>query len=221
VQEQRAVVEFVEYLMGSQGRLLGYTLEHVSIVLQAIVLATLIGVPAGIMAQHVPAVRPPILNFASAILTVPSLALFALFIPVMGIGDPPTIAALTLYALLPIVRNTMVGVAAVDQAIVESARGMGLNARQRLLKIELPLAWPVILTGLRVSTQLVIGIAAIAALVGGNGLGQEIFRGIRTIGGAGYLERILAGTLLVALLALIFDLLYQGVGRLTTSKGIR
>lgn len=207
--------------MGSQGRLLGYTLEHVRIVLQAILLATIIGVPAGILAYQVPAMRPPILNFASAVLTLPSLALFALFIPILGIGDPPTIVALTLYSLLPIVRNTMVGIAGVDRAVVESAKGMGLNARQRMVRIELPMAWPVILTGLRVSTQLSIGIAAIAALVGGNGLGQEIFRGIRTIGSVGYLERIVAGTLIIALLALIFDLVYQGVGKLTTSKGIR
>jgi osmoprotectant transport system permease protein len=109
----------------------------------------------------------------------------------------------------------------VDQAIVESASGMGMGGTKRLLRIELPIAWPVLLAGLRVSTQLIIGIAAIAALVGGPGLGNEIFAGIRSIGSVGALERLLGGTLSILVVAAIFDLFYLGLGRLTIPRGLR
>lgn len=215
-------------MWNGRGRILGHTLDHVRLIAMAVPLATIVGLPAGIIAYRVPAVRSPVINFCSAVLTVPSLALFSLMIPVMialpgvrGIGTPPTIAALVLYSLLPIVRNTVVGLEGVDPAIKESAQGMGQNAWQRLRSVELPLAWPVALTGLRVATQLTVGIAAIAALVGGPGLGREIFRGIRTVPSPGGVEHILAGTLMIAILAVVFDLVYQLISRLTTSKGIR
>jgi osmoprotectant transport system permease protein len=126
-----------------------------------------------------------------------------------------------MYALLPIVRNTLAGLGGVDSAIAESATGMGMGRTRRLLRIELPIAWPVLLAGLRVSTQLVIGIAAIAALVGGPGLGNEIFAGIRSIGSVGALERLLGGTLAILVVAAVFDLFYLGLGRLTIPRGLR
>lgn len=187
-----------------------------------IIVATTLGIGLGILANRSDVLRPVILNTTSTFLTIPSLALFSLLIPIVGIGEPPVVVALTLYALLAIVRNTLAGLNSVDQAVVESARGMGMSGMQRLWRIELPNAWPVILTGVRVSTQLIVGIAAIAALVGGPGLGNEIYsEGIRRIGSPGALNAILGGTLAILVLAFIFDVVYRGVERLTVSEGLQ
>jgi osmoprotectant transport system permease protein len=217
------VPAFFEYLADpfTQSVLFELGFEHILLTLLPIVLAALIGLALGITATRFPVTRPAILNTTSTFLTIPSLALFGLFIPLVGIGYPPAIIPLTMYALLPIVRNTMAGLLSVDKAVAESAKGMGLGNARRLLRIELPLAWPVILAGLRVSTQLVIGIAAIAAIVGGPGLGNEIFSGIRRIGSAGALENLLGGTLGIVALAALFDLVYLGIGRLTIPRGLR
>jgi osmoprotectant transport system permease protein len=217
------VAFFTDYLADPSTRrvLTEQTLEHVYLTAVPMLIAVLIGLALGIVAHRVPQVRPAIVGTVSTFLTIPSLALFALLIPIVGIGATPAIVALTLYALLPIVRNTVSGLYSVDNAVVESAKGMGMGATKQLVRIELPNAWPVILAGIRVATQLTIGIAAIAALVGGPGLGQEIFRGIRRIPAAGSLESLLGGTLAIIVLALLFDLLYLGIGRLTIPRGIR
>lgn len=214
---------FTDYLADPFTRrvLIDLSLEHVLLTVIPVLLATVIGLALGIAAQRVSTVRPVIINTASTFLTIPSLALFSLFIPIVGIGYPPAIVPLTMYALLPIVRNTLTGLSGVDAAITESAQGMGMAGGRRLLRIELPTAWPVVLTGLRVSTQLVIGIGAIAALVGGPGLGNEIFAGIRSIGSTGAFERLLGGTLSIVVLAILFDLVYLGIGRLTIPRGLR
>jgi osmoprotectant transport system permease protein len=217
------VAFFTDYLADPFTRriLLDLGFEHVLLTVVPILIATVVGLGAGILANRVPATRPGILNTASTFLTIPSLALFSLFIPLVGIGYQPAIIPLAMYALLPIVRNTIAGLGGVDAAIAESATGMGMGRTRRLLRIELPIAWPVLLAGLRVSTQLVIGIAAIAALVGGPGLGNEIFAGIRSIGSVGALERLLGGTLAILVVAAVFDLFYLGLGRLTIPRGLR
>lgn len=214
---------FTDYLADPYTRriLLDLALEHVLLTVIPIAIAAVVGLAAGILAHREPRLRPGILNTASTFLTIPSLALFSLFIPLVGIGYQPAIIPLAMYALLPIVRNTLAGLSGVDGAIVESATGMGMGRIKRLMRIELPIAWPVLLAGLRVSTQLVIGIAAIAALVGGPGLGNEIFGGIRSIGSVGALERLLGGTLGILAIAAFFDLFYLGLGRLTIPRGLR
>lgn len=202
--------------------LLEQAIQHLRLVAIPMVIATLVGIALGIAAHRYRPLRPPILTTVSTFLTIPSLALFSLMVPLVGIGDPPVIVALTLYALLPIVRNTLAGLMSVDGAVVESARGMGMSGVQRLLRIELPNAWPVILTGIRVSTQLTVGIAAIAALVGGTGLGQEIYNeGIRRIGSPGALNALIGGTLAILLIALLFDVIYRVVERITVSEGLQ
>jgi osmoprotectant transport system permease protein len=156
-------------------------------------------------------------------LTIPSLALFAVFIsvPGIGIGDRGPIIALTMYSILPILRNTVIGLEDVDRAVIESAKGMGLDARRRLLRIELPLAWPIILTGIRVATLLNIGIAAIAPLVGGTGLGRYINDGLQRFPDLTSVERMWTGVVFTILLALVADLFFTLLRRLTTSKGLR
>jgi len=216
-------VAFLDYLADSSTRavLTRQTLEHVVLVVVPLLIALVLSLGLGVTAHRAARLRAPILSVVSGLLTIPSLALFALLLPVVGIGDQATFVALTLYALLPIVRNTVAGLGGVDPAIVEAARGMGMSPTTRLWRIELPSAWPVILAGIRVSTLMITGIAAIAAVVGGSGLGREIFRGIRRIGSEGALESLLGGTLAIVLLALLFDLFYLGLGRLTISRGLR
>jgi osmoprotectant transport system permease protein len=162
-----------------------------------------------------------VLAITSTFLTIPSLALFGLFIPIFGLGYLPAVVALVMYGLLPILRNTVTGLQSVDPAVAESAQGMGMSVRDRLWRIELPLAWPVIIAGVRVSTMLLLGIAAIAAVVNGPGLGEDIFAGLARIGGANALNLVLGGTVGIIVLAILFDTFFNVLGRLTTSRGIR
>ena len=214
-------VNFTDYLSRNIDNLVELSIEHLQLVLVSLLIAILLGVPLGIVAHRSTTLNPPIMATASVFLTIPSLALFALFIPIFGLGQPPAIAALTLYALLPIIANTVAGLRGVDPAIVRASRGMGVGSLRRLFEVELPLAWPVIITGVRVSAQITVGIAAIAAFVGGPGLGNEIFRGLRSLGTAGAENLVYGGTLAIVVIALALDAIFVVVRRLTTSRGIR
>ncbi|EME21651.1 ABC transporter permease [Rhodococcus triatomae] len=194
---------------------------HVSAVVQSILLATVLAVGIGIAVHRSPFGASVATGLASTILTVPSFALLGLLIPILGLGVRPTVTALVLYALLPILRNTIIGLSAVDPAVSDAARGVGMNRLRILGRIELPLAWPSILTGMRVSTQLLMGILAIAAYAKGPGLGNLIFSGLSRVGSPTALPQALTGTVLIVTLALLLDGLYVVVGRLTTSKGLR
>jgi osmoprotectant transport system permease protein len=197
--------------------------EHVQLVAMSMTFAIVISIVLGVLVHRVNALRGLILGISSIMLTIPSLALFAIFIsiPAIGIGDRGPIIALTMYSILPILRNTIIGLEDVDRAVIESAKGMGLNASQRLLKIELPLAWPIILTGIRVATLLNIGIAAIAPLVGGTGLGRYINDGLQRFPDVTSVERMWTGVVFTIALALVADLFFTLLRRLTTSKGLR
>ncbi len=199
------------------------TVETLQLVLIAMVFAVAISVVLGVIVHRVHVLRGPVLGVASIMLTIPSLALFAIFIsiPAIGVGDRGPIIALTMYSILPILRNTVTGLEDVDQAVIESAKGMGLNPTQRLLRVELPLAWPIILTGIRVATLLVIGISAIAPLVGGTGLGRYINDGLQRFPDVTSVERMWTGVIFTILLALVADLFFTLLRRLTTSKGLR
>lgn len=201
----------------------GHMVDHVQLVAMSMLFASIISIVLGVVIHRIRAMRGPVLGVASILLTIPSLALFALFIsvPGIGIGDRGPIIALALYSILPILRNTVIGLEEVDRAIIESAKGMGLNATQRLVRVELPLAWPVILTGMRVATLLNIGIAAIAPLVGGSGLGGYVRDGLQRFPDVTSVERMWTGVVFTIVLALIADLVFTLVRRLTTSKGLR
>lgn len=216
-------MSFFEYLQapGTLEALRSQAIDHVFLALAVLGTGVVVSLTLGIVAHRTGWLRDPILNTSAVLLTLPSIALFALLIPLVGIGFAPAYVGLTLYTLLPITRNTVSGLGSVDRAIVESARGMGMGSWKSLFVIELPNAWPIILAGVRVAAQLTIGIAATAALVSGPGLGIEIFRGIRSIGAVGALNSLLAGTLGIVIIAALFDLAFIAVGRLTTSKGIR
>lgn len=193
---------------------------HVSAVLQSVLLATVVAVLIGVLVYRSPLASGLATASASAILTVPSFALLGLLIPILGLGVAPTVTALVLYALLPILRNTVLGLAAVDPAVVDAARGVGMNRLRVLARIELPLAWPSILTGVRVSTQMIMGILAIAAYAKGPGLGNLIFSGLARLGSPNAVPQALVGTVLIIVLALLLDGIFLLIGRLTT-RGIR
>ncbi|MBF9072042.1 ABC transporter permease [Streptacidiphilus fuscans] len=195
--------------------------QHALIVAIAVALGAVIGIAIGVATWQRPRIAAAAIAVTGGFLTIPSFALLGLLIPLLGLGWTPTLTALTLYSLLPIVRNTVVGLQAVDPALTEAARGLGLSSARVMLRVRLPLAWPVILTGIRVSTQMIIGIAAIAAFVAGPGLGNQIFDGLATLGSVNSLNETIAGTVGVIVLALLFDLFYVIVRRLTTSRGIR
>lgn len=212
---------FLSYLEFHWDELLTLGLEHVAVVAVAVAIATALGVGLGVATYRTERPRELTLAVTGSFLTIPSLALFGLFIPVFGLGTTPVVVALVMYALLPIVRNATVGLRQVDPAVVESAQGMGMSRTQCLLRIELPLAWPVVLTGMRVSTLVIVGIAAIGAYISGPGLGNDIFSGLARIGSATALNLVLGGLLGVIVVAILFDLLYVLLVRLTTSRGIR
>jgi osmoprotectant transport system permease protein len=214
-------VSFWQFLSNRHQQLLVDAYQHASAVFQCIVIATVIGVLIGVLTYRSEWAGNLAVTTTAAILTIPSLALIGLLIPILGLGVPPTVTSLVLYGLLPIVRNSIVGLRGVDASLVEAARGIGMSRVARLLRVELPLAWPPILTGIRVSTQMLMGIAAIAAYASGPGLGNEIFTGIASLGSANALNEVLAGTLGIIVLALAFDAVYVLIGRLTIPRGIR
>ncbi|GAA2334226.1 ABC transporter permease [Saccharopolyspora halophila] len=214
-------MNLLDYVVSRWQSLLVNSYQHVSMVVQCIVLATIVGVLVGVAVYRSPAGAAIATALSSAVLTVPSFALFGLLIPVLGLGVAPSVVTLVLYALLPIVRNTIVGLSTVDQPILDAARGIGMSRFGVLTRVELRMAWPAILAGMRVSTQMLMGIAAIAAYAKGPGLGNLIFSGLGQLGGANALNMALAGTVGVIILALLLDALFVLFGRLTTSRGIR
>ncbi|MFI1397788.1 ABC transporter permease [Streptomyces sp. NPDC020681] len=214
-------MSFWEYVGNRHQQLLTDAYQHASAVLQCMLIATLLGVLIGVLTYRRSWAGNLAITSTAAFLTIPSLALIGLLIPAVGLGVAPTVIALTLYGLLPIVRNSIVGLRGVDPSLVDAATGIGMSRTARLLRVELPLAWPPILTGIRVATQMLMGIAAIAAYASGPGLGNEIFRGIASLGSANAINQVLSGTLGIVILALLFDAGYVLLGRLTISRGIR
>jgi osmoprotectant transport system permease protein len=214
-------MSFPEYLDTRSELVLELTVEHALVVALSIAIAVVIAVGIGIAVYRHARAASVALGVAGVLLTIPSFALFGLLIAPLGLGYPPTVVALVAYALLPIMRNTITGLRGIDPAVLDSARGMGMSARRRLLRIELPLAWPLILTGIRISTLITLGIAAIAAAINGPGLGELIFSGIGRIGAVNSVNETVTGILGVVVLALLFDVLYFVVRRATTPRGLR
>ncbi|MGI8531989.1 MAG: ABC transporter permease [Geodermatophilaceae bacterium] len=210
-----------EFILNRYDDLLVAGVEHIWLVGVSVILCTVIGVGIGVLTYRTDRPREIALAVTSTFLTIPSFALFILLIRPLGIGAPPVLVALTMYGLLPIVRNTITGLREVDPAIVESAQGMGLSKTQRLTRIELPLAWPVIITGVRVATLILVGVATIGAIVNGPGYGEFIFNGLNRVGSPVAVNLVLSGMLGVIVVAVLFDSVFNLLGKLTTSRGIR
>lgn len=199
------------------GDILTATFDHIQITLVALLLANLIAIPTGVLLTRHRSWAEPVIGVSAVFQTVPSLALLGFLIPLLGIGVMPAIVALTIYGLLPILRNTYIGILGVNRAAVEAGVGMGMTSRQVLFMVELPLALPVIMAGIRTATVLLVGVATLAALIGAGGLGELIFRGISMANQ----ELILAGALPAALLALGFDYLLKKLENKVQPKGLK
>jgi osmoprotectant transport system permease protein len=205
-------MNWFDYLVRNRGEVLARTIEHIGLVAASMGIALLIGLPLGIALVRRERAQRWVLGAANIVQTIPSLALFGFLIPVPwigGVGASTAIVALALYALLPILRNTCTGIAGVDPALIEAGRGMGMTQRQLLWHVQLPLAAPVLLAGIRVATVLSIGVTTIAAAIGAGGLGVFIFRGVAMVNN----QVILAGAIPAALLAVAVDLTLGGFQR--------
>lgn len=224
---------FAEYVSTNFATLAFYGQQHFLLVLYAVALATAIALVAGVL-LHTSSVSPPswsrpvrigaregLLLVASAALTVPSLALFGLLQPALGIGLAPSLTALTIYGIYPVLRNTVAGLSSVDASVLEAARGLGFGPVRRMVRVQLPLAWPVIVSGIRVATLILIGIAVVAASVSGPGFGQPLFAGLARLGAVNSFNQVLAGTLGCLVVAAVYELIYFLIQRFTTPRGIR
>lgn len=191
--------------------------QHIFLSIVALVAGCIISIPLGIWLTRHKRAAGPIITVVSIIQTIPSLALLGFMIPLVGIGTVPALIALTLYALLPILRNTYTGILEVEKAFIEAGNGMGMTRRQVLWMVELPLSRTVIMAGVRTSAVLTIGVATLATFIGAGGLGDIIMRGIDMIN----TPMILAGAIPAAILAIVFDALLMGLDRIMTPRGLR
>ncbi len=209
-------MNFLQFMMTNRQQVLELTLEHITLAGTATLLAAFVGIPLGILITRWPKLSTPVLGSANIIQTIPSLALFGFLLPVPWIGERGSrlaILALALYGLMPLIRNTYTGIRNVDPTVVEAGRAMGLTDRQLLWQVELPLAFGVIVAGVRIAAVLSIGLATIAAAIGAGGLGEFIFRGLAMVNN----QVILAGAVPAALLALAADF---ALGRLERRLGL-
>lgn len=205
---------FFEFVSQQSGKLLEQTITHIGLTFISLLIAAAIGVPLGILIVRRKKLAGIVLGIAGVLQTIPSIALLGFMIPILGIGVKPAIAALFLYALLPIIRNTYTGISGVDANIIEAARGMGMSKSQVLWKVELPLAMPVLLAGIRTATVINVGVATLAAYVAAGGLGEFIFGGISL----NNTNMLLAGAIPAALLAILFDFLLSRLQQLDAKR---
>jgi len=210
----------LQFFRDNLDQVIELTLEHIWIVTLSVFLATLIGIPAGIVITRSEKMAGRVINAANVMMTVPSIALFGIMLPILslvgyGLGKVPAVIALVLYSQLPIIRNTYTAIKNVPPELIEAGRGMGMSSPRLLREVEIPLAVPVIIAGLRTAAVMNIGIAAIAAYIGSGGLGVFIQQGIARV----YDEMIIAGALLVSLLAVFVDAGMALVEKLATPRG--
>ncbi|MDP9021554.1 MAG: ABC transporter permease [Actinomycetota bacterium] len=209
------------YLERRWETVLELTIEHVVLVAVSVAIAVVIGVFLATLVHRNNRATALLLNVTNGLFTIPALAYFTVLVALVGLGWAPSIIVLAIYALLPIVRNTVTGLREVNPAIVKAATGMGMGRIQLVTRIQLPLAWPVILGGIRVGAVLTVGIAAVAAYISGPGLGREIFGGLSSLRSARAVPQAVVGTVGIIVVALLIDAFLVVVGKLTTAKEIR
>jgi osmoprotectant transport system permease protein len=195
----------VRYLINNPGLVGRLFREHLQLAGVSLAIALAIAIPLGLLISHVRWLRGPVLGVLGVIYTIPSLSLFILLIPVLGLGAQTAIVALVAYAQIVLVRNVLIGLTGIDPAIIEAAKGMGMNGWQRFSRVEFPLALPLILAGVRVAALSIIGIGTVAAFIGAGGLGQLLFQGVST----GNRSQIVAGSIAITLLALGANLILR------------
>ena len=208
---------FIETVKGRWPDIIKALSQHLQLTLISLGLAILISVPLGIFLTRHKRFADTVIGITAVFQTIPSLALLGFLIPFLGIGTTPAIVALTIYGLLPILRNTYTGIVGVDSAQIEAGKGMGMTSLQILLMVEIPSALNIIMAGIRTATVLIIGVTTLASLVGAGGLGDLIFRGISSVNSG----LILAGAVPAALLAILFENILKWVEKIVTPKGLR
>lgn len=208
----KPIAEFFNYIVAQKEQILTLTIAHIRLTVIAVGLAILIGVPLGILISYIKKLNKPVLGVANVIQAIPSMALLGFAIPILGIGTLPAIVMVVLYSLLPIIKNTYIGISNINPQMLEAAKGIGLTKMQRLFKIQIPLALPVIMAGIRVSSVTAVGLMTMAAFIGADGLGFLVFSGIRTVNN----NQILAGAIPACLLALLVDFLLGKLEELVT-----
>ena len=194
-------MDFIRFFNARWQTILQLTLEHLVIVLVAMVISILLGVTVGILICRSRALARIVLSLAGIMMTLPSLALFSLLIPLLGIGKAPAIVGLVAYTQLPLIRNVHTGITGISPAIIEAAQGMGLTEWKILFRIKLPLAFPAVMAGIRTATVMGIGIGAIAAYIGAGGLGVFIFQGISRTND----KMVLIGAIMISLISILTD----------------
>lgn len=210
-------MSILSYFINNLRLIFKLTFEHIEVAMMAVIISTIIGVAIGIVITRIKKLATPVIGIAGILYTIPSLALFGMLIPFIGIGVKPAVIALVLYSQLVLIRNTFVGITQIDRAVIEAGKGMGMSSWQFLRMVELPLALPVIMAGIRTAAVMNIGITTIAAYIGAGGLGWLIFRGIASV----YTEQIIAGAIPVTLLAIGVDYFFVFLERFLTSPGLR
>lgn len=210
----------MDFFIANFDRIVAASLRHLEITAIAIGIALLVGIPLGILAAKVRLVGGAVLAVVSLIYTVPTLAMFGLMIPFLGIGLIPALTAIILYSLLPVVQNTYTGIRSVQPEVIEAATGLGMSGWQLLLRVELPLALVVLMAGVRVSVVNAVGLATLASLIGAGGLGDLVFRGIAMVS----LTAVMAGSLPIILMAVLADVAMKAAERRlaarTTGQGV-
>ncbi len=210
----------MDFFIANFDRIVAASLRHLEITAIAVGVALLVGIPLGILAARVRLVGGAVLAVVSLIYTVPTLAMFGLMIPFLGIGLVPALAAIILYSLLPVVQNTYTGIRSVQPEVIEAATGLGMGSWQLLLRVELPLALVVLMAGVRVSVVNAVGLATLASLIGAGGLGDLVFRGIAMVS----LTAVMAGSLPIILMAVLADVAMKAAERRlaarTTGHGV-
>ena len=210
-------MSFTEFIQLNQREIMSSLFQHLSLVFWAVAIGMVIAVPVGIILSRHRKIAAPVLAFAGTIQTIPGLVMLGIALIFWGIGTKPALIVLSLYAILPILRNTYTGITDINPGYVEAARGIGMTSMQRLLKVELPIATPTIIGGIRISTVYIISWATLAGLIGAGGLGDLIWTGLSTYN----TNYILAGAVPSAIMAILFNLLIGGLQRGITPRGLR
>jgi osmoprotectant transport system permease protein len=211
----------LQFISVQREKIIHDVIAQIELVLLVMALVSFTAIITGLVVWKSSTASEIVTGFWSIVFTIPSLAMFIFFIGPFGLGWLPAVIALVLYGQLPVVRNTIVGLRSVEPAVMESAAAMGMRPLTVLRKIQFPLAWPVIIVGIRVSAMLIFGISAIAAYVGGPGLGDYLFSGLANLGSFNSMNQTLVGAFGITLLALIFDGIFVLVRRVTTPRGLR
>ncbi|GAA0230738.1 ABC transporter permease/substrate-binding protein [Metaclostridioides mangenotii] len=204
------------FLIQQKGKIIELFIQHISLTASAIIIAIIVGVPLGILISRAPRLRKIVLGFVNLVQAVPSMALLGLLVPILGIGSKPAIFSVVIYSLLPIVKNTYIGISSIDPVVLESAKGIGLTKNQTLFRIQFPLALPIIMGGVRISAVTAVGLMTLAAFIGAGGLGYLVFSGVQTVNNS----MILAGAIPSCILALLVDYIFSQIEIAVTPKGL-